>query len=135
MLSRHSGNCKFPHGHSRKVEMVFAAESLDDHDMVMDFKAVKDMMQEFINRFDHSICVNTDDPMYGVLKEAYGDRVIGFVSVDPTSEVMAKTVFDYVQNKLEHIKMQGGTWPVRAVVKLERVRVWETSSSWAEYEE
>lgn len=40
LLSKHPGNCKFPHGHTRSVEMVFRAETLDANDMVLDFKAI-----------------------------------------------------------------------------------------------
>ena len=36
LLSKHPGNCKFPHGHTRSVEMVFRAETLDANDMVLD---------------------------------------------------------------------------------------------------
>ena len=37
LLSKHPGNCKFPHGHTRSVEMVFRADTLDANDMVVDF--------------------------------------------------------------------------------------------------
>lgn len=63
-----SGNCKFPHGHTRSVEMVFRAETLDANDMVLDFKAVKQMMGDFLQQFDHSLCVNTEDPNYARLR-------------------------------------------------------------------
>ena len=41
MLSKHPDRCRFPHGHSRRVEVVVAADELDSHDMVCDFKALK----------------------------------------------------------------------------------------------
>lgn len=135
MLSKHPGNCKFPHGHTRAVEMIFAADTLDASDMVMDFKVVKAMMGEFIQQFDHSLCVNTDDPLFEILKKTYGERVIGFDTSDPTSEVMARTIFLHAREALKQAKQGKYEWPVRDVVRLERVRVWETSSSWSEYEE
>mgnify|MGYP003194545996 CR=1 FL=1 len=64
LLSKHPGNCKFPHGHTRSVEMVFRAETLDANDMVLDFKAIKQMMGDFLQQFDHSLCVNTEDPNF-----------------------------------------------------------------------
>ena len=42
MLSKHPDLCKFPHGHSRKVEIVLEADTLDHNEMVCDFKAFKD---------------------------------------------------------------------------------------------
>lgn len=133
LLSKHPGNCKFPHGHTRSVELVFAASTLDASDMVVDFKLVKAMMGEFLEQFDHSLCMNTEDPNYDSFKKAYGDRIISFDREDPTSEVMARTIFQYAEEALERAKKGKYDWPARAEVKLERVRVWETSSSWAEY--
>ena len=34
MLSKHPEKCKFPHGHSRKIEVVISAAQLDSADMV-----------------------------------------------------------------------------------------------------
>ena len=112
LLSKHPGNCKFPHGHTRSVEMVFRAETLDANDMVLDFKAIKQMMGDFLQQFDHSLCRE-----------------------DPTSEVMARVIFNVARHALEKARENPGEYPVRACVELERVRVWETSSSWAEYGE
>lgn len=135
LLSKHPGNCKFPHGHTRSVELVFAADTLDTNDMVMDFKTVKAMLGTFLEQFDHSLCMNTQDPHFEAFKEAYGDRIIPFENHDPTSEMMASTIYRYASEALEEAKQGKFEWPVRAEVKLERVRVWETSSSWAEYSE
>lgn len=135
MLSRHPENCRFPHGHTRKVELVLEAEKLDGDGMVCDFKAVKELAAACIERFDHALCVNTADPMYGKLKEAYGERVIGFEQADPTTEVLAKAFFDDLSRALEaYAARTQARYALRASVRLVRVRVWETSSSWAEYE-
>ena len=135
LLSKHPGNCQFPHGHTRSVELVFAAETLDDHEMVMDFKAIGEMMNEFLEQFDHALCMNTADPNYEVFRGIYGNRIIPFEQMDPTSEAMAHAVFCHAQAALNKAKSGSLRYPVRDCVKLERVRVWETSSSWAEYGE
>lgn len=135
LLSKHPGSCQFPHGHTRSVEMVYVADSLDEREMVMDFKVVKEMMESFVQQFDHALCMNTDDPNYPKFREIYGEHIIPFTSSDPTSEMMAQTVFLHAKQALEKAKAGAFSYPVRANVRLERVRVWETSSSWAEYEE
>ncbi len=133
LLSKHPGDCQFPHGHTRSVELVFAADTLDEHDMVLDFKAVKEMMGGFLERFDHSLCMNTLDPHFEDFRAIYGGHIIPFAGQDPTSEAMARTVFEYAAEALERAAAGAGQYPVRPCVRLERVRVWETSSSWAEY--
>lgn len=137
LLSKNLDKCQFPHGHTRNVELVFAADSLDESDMVFDFKAVKEMMGDFLEQFDHSLSMNSSDPMFTQLKAAYGDRIIAFPNEDPTSENMAKLIFIHTKKALESYIARGMNIerPIRACVTLHHVRIWETSSSWAEYSE
>ena len=91
------------------------------------------MMNDFLEQFDHSLCMNTEDPHFKDLVAAYGDRIIPFEGEDPTSEVMARTIYKFAEKALKEASETPLEWPVRSSVILERVRVWETSSSWAEY--
>ncbi len=137
ILSKHPGACRFPHGHSRTVEFVLSSDSLDDRDMVCDFKALKQTVQEFVMRFDHSMALNTSDPQFATYQQLYGERIIPFEKQDPTSEVMAKCIFDHVKQALAAAVTRpiDPLFPVRRSVRLERVRVTETATSWAEYGE
>lgn len=134
MLSRHPDKCRFPHGHTRKVEFVLEANDLDDNQMVCDFKIIKDAVGEWLDRFDHALCMNTADPAYPEFKARYGDRVIGFTDEDPTTELLAREIFIHTTAALTAYRaLPDAPYPLRDSVKLVRVRVWETSSSWAEY--
>jgi 6-pyruvoyltetrahydropterin/6-carboxytetrahydropterin synthase len=138
MLSKHPDKCRFPHGHTRKVECVLVADTLDSREMVCDFKVLKELLGEFLDRYDHAMCMNTEDPEYAHFKAAYGERIIGFTGQDPTTELLAETVYRHLRSRLaEYVENQHtkgpGRYPVRPAVCVERVRVWETSSSWAEY--
>lgn len=134
MLSKHPDKCRFPHGHTRKVEFTLEADSLDGNDMVCDFKVMKETMESFLSQYDHAMCVNTADPKYSDLKASYGERIIGFDNVDPTTEVMAKTIFDHFRERLVEYAANGDArYPLRPNLRVVKVRLWETSSSWAEY--
>ncbi|NDC10803.1 MAG: 6-carboxytetrahydropterin synthase, partial [Oxalobacteraceae bacterium] len=118
----------------RRVEIVLEADDLDANGMVCDFKIVKTAIGDYLDTFDHALCMNTDDPMYATLKAAYGDRVIGFTHTEPTTEVLAKAFFEACAERLaEYAGSSGTRYELRKAVRLARVRVWETSSSWAEY--
>lgn len=132
VLSKHPGKCRFPHGHSRRVEVILSADALDRNDMVCDFKAVKLALQAFLDTWDHALAINTNDPHFAFYQEKHGERLVPFVGTDPTSEVMAKTIFDEVCRSLAAAARQGD-FAIPEGVKVERVRVTETSSSWAEY--
>jgi 6-pyruvoyltetrahydropterin/6-carboxytetrahydropterin synthase len=135
MLAKHPDKCRFPHGHSRRVELILEAETLDSHEMVCDFKALKETMHEFLQSFDHALCMNTEDPEYAHFKAAYGERVIGFESIDPTTEILAETIHRHLAKELAQRmeSVEESVYPIRREVRIVRVRVWETSSSWAEY--
>ena len=134
MLSKHPGKCRFPHGHSRKVEVVLAADDLDANDMVCDFSTIKHALTPLLDAWDHALCINTEDPQFAFFRETYGDRVIPFEKTDPTSEVMARAVFEELKRRLAEAALNPATRPVLSrAVRIERVRVTETSSSWAEY--
>lgn len=122
LLTKHPGACRFPHGHSRTVEIVVASDTLDANDMVCDFKALKAAAKAAVERYDHTFALNTADPRYPELRQAYGDAIVAFPDIDPTSEVVAREIFRAVRAALA---VPG--------VRLERVRVTETSTSWAEY--
>ncbi len=136
MLSKHPDNCKYPHGHSRRIEFILESDSLDSNEMVCDFKIIKEACIDFVEKFDHAICMNTKDPKYQQFKENYDDRVIGYEDMDPTTEVLAKDIYDRCNERLvEYRKSDTSRFKLGDKVKLVSVRVWETSSSWAEYSE
>lgn len=135
MLTKHPDKCRFPHGHTRKVEFVLEAAELDENQMVCDFKIIKEVVGEWLDTFDHALCMNTADPAYQDFKQRYGDRVIGFENEDPTTELMAKRIFDHTTSALTEYSARADVrYRLGGGVRLVRVRVWETTSSWAEYE-
>lgn len=135
MLSKHPDKCKFPHGHSRTVECVLEAETLDEREMVCDFKLIKQVIAEHLDAYDHAMCMNTNDPAFEEFRKRFGERVIPFENEDPTTEVIAREVFNTLKSKLSDLTESEETrYPFRnAEVRVVKVRVWETSSSWAEY--
>jgi len=134
MLSKHPDKCRFPHGHTRKIECVLEAAELDEREMVCDFKVLKLAIGEFLDGFDHALCMNTEDPAYEEFKARYGDRVVGFDSQDPTTEVLARDIHRHLRDALAAYRREPhADYPLREGVRVVSVRVWETSHSWAEY--
>lgn len=135
-LSKHPDKCRFPHGHTRRVEFVLEADTLDDHEMVCDFKVIKAIIGEYLESLDHALCVNTADPAYAELRARYGDRIIGFENEDPTTEVLAREIHrQFTRGLVEYVARRNPApeYPIRDGVRLVSVRVWETATSWAEY--
>lgn len=132
LLTKHPGACRFPHGHSRTIEIIVVSDTLDACDMVCDFKALKAAAAATVARFDHSFALNTADPNFATLRAIYGDRIVPFADADPTSEVLAREIFRAVRAQLAVVSADA-TYAVPPGVRLERVRLTETATSWAEY--
>lgn len=140
MLSKHPGGCRHPHGHTRRIEIVVSSPKLNDRDMVVDFKALKLAIQDYLDLFDHAMALNSNDPLLPALQASHPDGIIVYENQDPTTEVMAEDVFFHVKGVLERgwegVDKSGIRYRIpKGAVRLERVRVWETSSSWAEFAE
>jgi 6-pyruvoyltetrahydropterin/6-carboxytetrahydropterin synthase len=135
-LSKHPEKCRFPHGHSLRIEVVARGRELNDQDMVCDYKALKMIVVDVVERLDHAMALNSSDPQLEGLA-AIGDRVLLFDDCDPTTEVLARWIFEQIGERLAAggiVQAPTGTnYEIPADLELERVRVWETSSSWGEY--
>ena len=147
MLMKHPDRCRFPHGHTRRIDVVLSSRALDSNDMVCDFSAIKHALREHIDRLDHAMAVNSLDPrirqeLPNVQSVAVGGadpllgRTVVFEGQDPTTEVMARSIFDYLVELIRsgtEIRGEGRMYRFPPGVTVERVRVTETSTSWAEY--
>ena len=131
-----SSNCKMPHGHSRKVEIILSSIKLDENDMVCDFQVFKAAFGEYLDTFDHAMCINTDSPHYEYFKNNFS-RIIPFEKKDPTSEAIAETLFKFFEKELTgkriYSNKDGVVYEISPEVKLDRLRIWETATCWAEF--
>jgi len=113
-LRNYEGKCKRNHGHNYKLEVTVGCnrDELDHLGMVIDFGELKEIVKNSIlARWDH-YCLND-----------YQE----FEEKNPTAENMAVFCFEVLKDVIRK-KTEGR-------VKLLKVRVWETSTSFAEVEE
>jgi 6-pyruvoyltetrahydropterin/6-carboxytetrahydropterin synthase len=118
-LLDYSGPCRHLHGHNGLAEVTIVSETLDGLGMVVDFDEVKQAVKGWIDdNLDHRMLLSKEDPTLPLLREA-GEPVVPFDG-NPTAESIARKIF-------EHARESG--------LPVERVRLWETDTSWAEYGE
>lgn len=102
-----STDCMRMHGHSYTVELFLVASFLDEDGMVMDFGKLKGFIESIKAMWDHKIIQNLPKP---------------------TAEAMAMTIYEGLALHLKQTEKS-------CRVRVERVRVHETETGWAEYEE
>jgi 6-pyruvoyltetrahydropterin/6-carboxytetrahydropterin synthase len=118
-LMNYAGECRHLHGHNGLIQITFATKELDDLGMVMDFGEIKRIVKTWVDEhMDHKMLISKDDPVLPYLQEA-GEPYFLF-ETNPTAENIARVIFEFAR---------GQGYPV------ERVRLWETDTAWAEYSE
>ena len=79
------------HGHSYKytVEVARKDSGLNEANMIVDFKLLKETLKKFIKKYDHSVIIKKDDPLCEPLLA--NCKKVNVVNENPTAEWMVKT--------------------------------------------
>jgi 6-pyruvoyltetrahydropterin/6-carboxytetrahydropterin synthase len=117
-LLHYQGKCANLHGHRWKVEVWIEGEPDATTSILIDYNTIK----QIINRFDHQIILNRDDPMVPCIEKF---QHVMTTPGDPTSELLAVVFKDDLN---EACKSQG----INA--KVTKIRVWESPNCYAELE-
>lgn len=133
-LLSHPELCRHPHGHTYRVEVVLAAEKLDENAMVCDYKALSMIVKRALAKYDHAMILHRRDPLGPVLS-AQGERLVIF-DQEPTAEVLAQQLFSQLHGAFAEAAADPSLvapYRWRRDCHLVSVRVWETPKTWAEY--
>ncbi|HAX61689.1 MAG TPA: 6-carboxytetrahydropterin synthase QueD [Elusimicrobia bacterium] len=107
-LRNYKGKCEKLHGHNYRVYLTVGGSSLDKSGMLSDFSYLKNVLENILSELDH----------------AYLNRVPPFNKINPTAENIAEFIFTEAELKIKN-----------KMLKVERVKVWETEKNCAEYYE
>ena len=108
-LRGYKGKCENMHGHNWKVQVSVTAETLNNIDLAIDFHDLKRLTVAVVSKLDHRF-LNDIPP---------------FTKINPSSENIAKWIFDNLRKGLEDYQN----------VKLSAVTVWESDTASATYYE
>ena len=103
-LRNYEGKCEKLHGHNWIVEAVFRYEKVDENGLAVDFRIAKEALKGVIDELDHS----------------YLNELAPFKVMNPTSENIAKFIFNGIKKKIGDIYS---------------IAVWENDRSCAVYSE
>ncbi|MBI5416741.1 6-carboxytetrahydropterin synthase QueD [Candidatus Poribacteria bacterium] len=105
-LRNYKGKCENLHGHNWKVTAEFSSATLNDIGIVIDFKELKQLLNNIIDELDHH----------------YLNELPAFKEQNPSSENIAKYIYTNIKNTLNNNN-----------VKIDRVTVWESDNCSAAY--
>jgi len=129
----HRSVCKGLHGHRYKAEICVEGDLVEKKDaseegMVIDFADIKKTAQKFIQEeLDHAFMVwDKDGELLEFFKNSDGHKPV-IVPFTPTAENVAAYIFKELKDKFTDVFQTG--------LRLQSVKLWETPSSYALYEE
>jgi 6-pyruvoyltetrahydropterin/6-carboxytetrahydropterin synthase len=107
-LKGYMGKCERLHGHNWKVQVHVIAEKLNEIDIAIDFHELKRLANEVVSALDHNIL----------------NEIFPFTEKNPSSENIAKWVYDSLRKKIQN-----------EAIQLSAVTVWESENASATYYE
>lgn len=131
-VPNHKSKCRNLHGHRYTIEIgvddkVITEEKSSSEGMVIDFGDLKQIMMDEIDaKLDHGFMMFEGDNLWNVFKtirDGFQMKIIS-VSFIPTAENIAKWLYIKMKMKLQEVG-----------IKIKHVKVWETPTSTATYEE
>ncbi|MBF0521123.1 MAG: 6-carboxytetrahydropterin synthase QueD [Nitrospirae bacterium] len=107
-LRGYKGKCEALHGHNWRVQVVVQADKLNEIDIAIDFHDLKKFTKDVTSQLDH----------------AFLNDIFPFTQINPSSENIAKWIYDTLRKKIstEHVRLLS-------------VTVWESETAAATYYE
>ncbi len=122
--------CVSIHGHSWWATLELTGPSLDELGILVEFGALKKAWRGWLDdHVDHHLVLKHDDPMIAAVRGVYPESRILETAESPTTEVMAKLLFDRAELLLRDL----GVPPSQA--RVARVHIQETAVNAASYSE
>ncbi len=107
-LRGYKGKCENMHGHNWRVQVSVMAERLNEIDIAIDFHDLRKIAGEVVAPLDH----------------AFLNEVFPFTEKNPSSENIAKWIFDTLKKKIGNGNL-----------RMAAVTVWESETASASYYE
>ncbi len=105
-LREYGGKCERLHGHNWKIEVYVTGKQLGDDGLLIDFRVIKDATKKILDELDHRFL----------------NEVEYFKDINPSSENMARYIYDYLGKHLNS-----------DTVRISKVSAWESDSACATY--
>lgn len=106
LLADIGGKCEDLHGHNFKVEITVAAKELNQNGLLIDFRFLKKMLGEILEKIDH----------------CHLNELRFFAGINPSAENIAKYICEEMDNKIKD-----------AGVNMARVKIWESENAAVTY--
>jgi len=88
-LLNYDGECENQHGHNWKVEVSVKGNKLNSSNILIDFKVLKNVLNEILDKLDHKDLNEIED----------------FKGQSPSSEIIAQFIFNEIKKKIDKVSV------------------------------
>jgi 6-pyruvoyltetrahydropterin/6-carboxytetrahydropterin synthase len=106
ILKEIGGKCEDLHGHNFIVEVTVRGKSLNDEDILIDFRELKRCINEILEALDHK----------------YLNEIEVFKGMNPSSERIARYIHDRLKDQMKSMNLS-----------VSRITVWESENARVAY--
>lgn len=126
----YQGKCQYLHGHDYRLNVILAAEKLNDHDFVIDFDDIKKLLDGWVQTtFDHATLVSEKDAsLLDFLRQDQQRYYVVPGGVNTSVESLAKHIYERFCELLTASSLN----PTAVVYAVE---LWESDKSGVIYSE
>jgi 6-pyruvoyltetrahydropterin/6-carboxytetrahydropterin synthase len=122
--------CQMVHGHSYKLEITIKAWDLNEDGMVVDFKRLKEIVQEnIIDVYDHKLILSEQNIGIFLNPEQDVETRIVRMADNPTAENMTR---DFYYILIDAFRRES-FWPTIGKGMKMKVKLWETETGCVEF--
>lgn len=105
-LRGYQGKCENLHGHNWRVTVAVTAERLNEQGLAIDFADMRKALRDALDQLEHTFL----------------NDIFPFTEINPSSENVAKWIYDHVGKKINDGNLE-----------VSSVTVWESESASASY--
>ena len=105
-LRGYQGKCENLHGHNWRVTVAVTAERLNEQGLAIDFSDMRKALRDALDQLEHTFL----------------NDIFPFTEINPSSENVAKWIYDHVGKKINDGNLE-----------VSSVTVWESESASASY--
>ena len=97
-------HCRWLHGYRLQSKLWFGCNELDENNWVVDFGSLKGLKKKFEDQFDHTTCIDANDPSLSYFKDLQNEDICDLrimesgVGIERFAEWCFKTADSYIRS-------------------------------------
>lgn len=127
LITSYAMKCQHLHGHRYEVEITVTANELNQDNMIVDFKKLKEIVKNTLDdKWDHGFVLKKDDPLACAISKDIHTERLHLIDFNPTLEWMVEYWYKELDKEFKNQNLN---------IKMYSLKASETKKNTCEYME